>query len=1138
MSKKSSAIPERIKGQLRGTSRLRITLSDIRSTISPERYPALMAWLPKLRHGSRGIFSGQFPTNVTRLKKDWPFEPILREREILWATELIKCHAVRLNSFVQKALEYERTLLGADYSLALDVLESIDEEFGVSLWSIENKIAVLQVAHGLERQKTFVNNIRSARVSNPVAVIAFFASERCESATNPLQFKQVMVERAEKWEVDQAYKDYLLFRITDEYEFSPETCASILRYEATSSVIDYYDTYVRLAQRATLTSRPPTALLSGLEALAGNIEDHRIDKILLLNGSGGSRRSALHAQKLTPFEHIARGEFQSALTTAESALEEDPLDITLRFVSARAHAELQAEKSGGPGLGGRIERLCSSLTIKKDSTEDEYLEALRLALAFRLMNFAGSFVRFIRDHCSSYPISNGQDVLKSFLDSPYLDPRDLAWLPKNILPHYAKILCDSYGSSPGLATEMLRAGIEPPADSTYTPTGDMALHIKIHRSLESKEHEEVLNLARGLDQSTSQHTRRTAARYIAHSLLEVKRLDEAIDFVVERALSDPSAVFVLPIATCAERLDKKTRRTLAPKLSTPIVLDLFARHISDRLDNIRAYAYEDFLIANHVERPSQLSEMLDHFQRHLLVYYLRKICVPRIMQVSSAFRGSQHLEQERLAVCSLLRQIDEQDVKEYELEIREITRNQLIQLGVRHVDQSRIFVDLAAIRRWAERNLKEGFARYRALLEAGVDTGVTAFTEALEDALEEGKVPKQILALPKNEANDLLYDLVSRVFLECMTNPEYGLDCYLSMRIRHGTLSGQLRGPLEEQKVITQREGGSQQYKPNEFWLQRIDTLNPAGQQELDALLSKFSRDYDTVIDNFASDFIQVHSTEKEGGLFNRSLPELFLGVIASELKADTTFEDFINICFDFFWRRVEIDLKAIRTKVDVEFKPTINALFASLESELDDKFGNSLAPDLHRAIRIAQTGAQNALNQVNEWFHLRKPESAPSLTLQEIIDIGLQCVKNIHPDFRPDIEQTIPTIPPFIEWIPLSDIFFILFENIQKHSGIVAPTIEILASQKEGQVRIMVKSEVNNRVDTSQAELRVAKIKQAISEGSYQRGVRSEGGTGLMKLRKIIGQNPKRPNHLDFGFNDQNQFFVELELPYREFTT
>ncbi len=1137
---KTATIPEKIKSRLRGTSHLRATVSDIRQTISPTRYSTLIPWLHIVRHDGRGVFSGQFPSHITRLKRDPLFEAIPPDDEIRWATELLKYHASKIDSFVGRKAEYERSILTGNYSECSDALDSIERDFGFSMWSIETRIALLQAAHGLERQKGYVNSIRAVRITNPVAVIAFFASHRNEPATNPLHFKSLMVEHAEKWKIESQYKDYLLFRIADICDFTPERCAALLRFEATSAVIDYYDSYVRLAQRAILDSGLPNSLLSGLEALAQTISDPRISKVLFLSNSAKCRMSILRRQELASLDYWVQQDYTGAIAAAESSLRADAMDVTLRFVAAQANAEMGIEKPEGSGLGDRIEKLCSLLVTKHESTGDAYLETLRLTSAFHLTGFSSQLARFVSDQYSNHPVSATAETLKAFLNNPYLDPRDLAWLPKRLTLSYSKALFDAYGLSAGVAAELWRSGAELPgfdpscAERTFTLGNGVVLEIKIHRELEFEHFDVALSLARELDQRRSQYTRRLAARYIAHCLLKLRRHDEAIDFVVERTMSDPAAVFMLPISDCAERLDKPTRKLFAGKLSTPIVLDLFSRYASDRLDNVRAYAYEDFLIANGVERPSEILRFAERFDRKLLIYYLHKICVPGIMQVSSAFRGSQELEQERLAICSMLRQIDEPNTKEYESEIREITRNQVIQAGVRYVDKSRIFVDLAAIHRWAERNLKEGFVRYRALLEAGVDTGVTAFTEALEDALEKGDATRAVLALPKNEANDLLADLVSRVFVECMTNPEYGLDCYLSMRIRHGALSGQLRGPLEEQKIITQREGGSQQYKSNEFWLQKLNYLFPIVHR-VDTRLAQFSHDYDSAIDEFAREFIQVHSIEKESGLFSKALPELFLGAIASQVKPDTTFDDFISVCFHWFWQRVELDLKTVRKQIDEKLKPKVNSLFAALQSDLESVVAGAPTAELDRAILNAQTGAQNALNQVNEWFRLRKPETAPSLTIEEIIEIGLRCVESIHPDFRPQISQTIPTMTPFLDWTSLSDIFFIVFENIQRHSGIVRPAVEITASETQEQFRLMVKSEVDASVDRAEAEIRVARIKMAISEGSYQRGVRSEGGTGLMKLRKIIGQNTKKSNHLDFGFTQDNRFFVELELPYRE---
>lgn len=1141
MARNVPAIPEQIKGRLRGTPRLRSTLSDIRQTLSPARYSALLAWLPNVRHKGRGVFSGQFPSHITRLKGDWPLDPIPPEDEIRWATELLKPHSSRIRTFLERTAEFERTALAGDYRACFGFLDSIERDIGLSLWLVETRIALLQAAHGLERQKGYVNSIRASRVSNPVAVLAFYFSERNEPATNPFHFKRLMVERSEKWDVHQDYKDYLLFRIADECNFSLEKCANILRFEATSSVVDYYDTYVRLAQRAILDTRLPDSLLFGLETLAETTNDHRICKVLILNNSGKSRTSTLRSKQLECPDNLVQESFLRAVAAADSSSDVDPMDVSLRFASARARAELATEQQEGSGLGDRIERLCSLLITKNEAPEDAYLETVRLTSAFRLTSLSAQLARFANDQYTSHPISTTRDALNAFLNSPYLDPHDLAWLPKSIIPPYGKILLETYGPTPALAAELWRASIDLPGydessiEETFGLGKDTAVQIKIHRAILREDPLTGLDFARELDQSKSRYTRRLAARYIAHCLLELRRLDEAVDFVVDRVISDPAIASMLPIAECAERLDKPARRSLAGRLSTPILLDLFARNVSDRLDNLRAYAYEDFLIAHGLDRPSGLSKLIERFDRNGLIYYLQKICIPGIMQVSSAFRGSQELEQERLAICSTLRQIDPPNAKEYESEIRQITRNQIIQLGVRHVDKSRIFVDLAAIRRWAERNLKEGFARYRALLEAGVDTGATAFADAIEDALEGGKPAQAVLALPKNEANDLLDELVSRLFAECMTNPEYGLDCYLSMRIRHGALSGQLRGPLEEQKIITQRESGSQQYKSNEFWLEKLCNLSPAVQLHVDARLALFSHDYDAAIDKFAGEFIQVHSAEKEVGLFSKTPPPLFLGGIATEVKQDTTFDDFISVCFNWFWQHVEFDLKTVRKRIDEELKPKLYSLFAALQSDLEGLVGEIPTPDLDRAIRIAQTGAQNALNQVNEWFRLRKPESPPSLSLEEIIDIGLQCVKNIHPEFRPYITQTIPVTPPFLAWTPLTDIFFIVFENIQKHSGIMRPAIEITASEAQDQFRIMVTSEIGDSVNLTESESRVANIKQVISEGSYQRGARSEGGTGLMKLKKIIGHNPKKPNHLDFGFTHDNRFFVELELPYWE---
>ncbi len=111
--------------------------------------------------------------------------------------------------------------------------------------------------------------------------------------------------------------------------------------------------------------------------------------------------------------------------------------------------------------------------------------------------------------------------------------------------------------------------------------------------------------------------------------------------------------------------------------------------------------------------------------------------------------------------------------------------------------------------------------------------------------------------------------MVSLVLTEFPLSTTHGLDCYLSMRVRHGTLSGQLRSPLEEQHLITQRESGSQEYKPNEYWPNRLPEVSPERRSKVEERLSTFSKSYDDFIDRIANKLIQIRSKDKPEGLFD-----------------------------------------------------------------------------------------------------------------------------------------------------------------------------------------------------------------------------------------------------------------------------
>ncbi len=152
------------------------------------------------------------------------------------------------------------------------------------------------------------------------------------------------------------------------------------------------------------------------------------------------------------------------------------------------------------------------------------------------------------------------------------------------------------------------------------------------------------------------------------------------------------------------------------------------------------------------------------------------------------------------------------------------------------------------------------------------------------------------------------------------------------------------------------------------------------------------------------------------------------------------------------------------------------------------------------------------------------------------LLDIGLQCVKKVHHDFDPIIDKKVEVPHGIVSLTFFSDIFFIVFDNIRRHSGTDSnPHVFVQAREELGHLHIVIRSEVS-RSNLLHNQRRVEGIKQSFVDGRYEGAVRSEGGTGLTKLWNILSLS--REHDVDFGFDPDGWFFVELHLTLTELPT
>jgi len=224
-----------------------------------------------------------------------------------------------------------------------------------------------------------------------------------------------------------------------------------------------------------------------------------------------------------------------------------------------------------------------------------------------------------------------------------------------------------------------------------------------------------------------------------------------------------------------------------------------------------------------------------------------------------------------------------------------------------------------------------------------------------------------------------------------------------------------------------------------------------------------------------------------------------------------------------------------VRQTIEERVKPGMTLLFETFRTDLKKLQEPFMSYQLDGAIVNAQTKAQQALEQVKDWFRVPKPLTESTFTFEEIVDISLGGVRNLHRDFNPDLSVKVPADLFRLGQLGLfSDIFFIVLDNVRTHSGMSDPWVKVSARLDDAQLEIEVVSEVASNSYTVDDADRVSQIKETIAqgEGGYLRAVRSEGGTGLKKLRNILRREGSPTNQPEFGFLN-NTFFVRFSLPY-----
>ncbi len=1099
------------RNAVRGGIDSKTSIAVLRASSPLGTLSAVAEWVARSqRH--RPPLDGLVPRSLVQINSVPSLEPVPIERELAWAHGTLRAVSDKLRRYAELRQELEVSLENSRYEEAIAIVDTINTEVCWSLEMLSARIALTSLAQGLEAQKSWIASQTSGGASVAALFYSYWFGVRAENDQNPSRFLSEIAGHIHRVQADAAGKRFLDYQLAGRDIASGDE-AEMLAQTQTHSVLDLYECVVHLARVSAAEGRPTAGLLyQHVLPLMSEIGDIRVLKISYLMGNVTAADS---------FESVDFA-FDERLLAGDG--EDLPAAKSLHQVYFASNLGI------APAVENMADELSGSIADvqlhpgKLEAAREHILRHAVLLPRFNIGEFA-SAVSKLADTPSS--LADSASERRRFMANNEHDATVVSYLPDPLVPHYANVLT-SLGNCPTSVVDFHRY------DRSYAPaamgkraTAWWTMSV-LARAKDRLAMVDVLRAARsGRVPST-----RLATWCEIEGMLASGRINSAVDLAAELYRRDGTLLQWLPLARLASRLDDQTVGRYSGSTNMALVTWLLAENFDREFRSSLSYAVESFLDECCVLRPSELqTHHVDDVAK--LVFLLWAICTEDTLSLSLTYGSQFELDEERLAVLATLKKLDPDRVENFDEEIKLILRRQEVVKAIKSLDRSKISMDEEPIRDWARKNLRGKFDRFRALTDAGMETVSDKYVLEMLDRLATGAPDSKPYEIPDNEVSALFAEILDQLCRESSLNSRHGINSYLSLRIRHGTISGQLRRPSQEQHLLTTVSSGGA-YAANDHWYSLLEPL--VGHDNADSVsraLGAFSKKYDMLVERFSSDYVQIRRAEKPKGLISYRFADAVVIGFSADAQGILDFDEFLDSFFEIYWAHLGHVLGTVQTFIRSDLRQEFDLLFEELGQHIVDETRIPSPPMLNDAIVRARSGVHDALSEMAQWFDVPQAVENTPLMIDVLVEIGKQMVRRLNPNFDPDVALSGELDMLMTNALTVfTDALFILFGNVAKHADLDRPTVRIgFELDSPGVFGMTFDSECRDisrhrrAIDDAMTKLRSSDISKDVS---------GEGGTGFPKLAKIMAfSTASEP--VVFGVDEHSgRFFCKLKFSFR----
>ncbi len=694
-------------------------LLDVRASLDPTQYRPFLEWIAQTIDIQLSELL-RSPIRYDDLVGIYPRARVMPlEIELLWIAERARIAKDRINSFLAARAIVERATVSGKYDEVIEGVQLIQQAFGVSLWSVQLRLSLEHQAGGLERQKQYSAEVRGVFKRGILGFVTYYSSVRNEDRTTFSRFLDDIENRiANHRYYNEETRKYMRYRLKNECPVENDGLADILRVEQNHGIIDIYETYVAILQeivRSVPSKGLAEVILRCIES--SEIDDFRLAKIARLLEPSADYK--LPMRDTSASDALFDGHAVKAARASRHVMRgHAPIDpwqaIYAGFAfghenGARTRGTLRSAPTTIAQMLGRVQSRC-------EIAAELWGQTAKIAINFRgLPVFAGIFDFLIHIRRAT-PDAPWRPWFVG-LNSPTIGIEDHCWdRPLSVAPGKPGNLTF------GIWSEALAAD--------YPDRSPASLLLRSAGHIHRGEFEEAISTLGLRDDRWPEQLNAIRALLLLHAHHSRGERQHVISLIASEGARGSAHRQLLPIVGTLQNYKWSDYKKVPTPLAAAIALHILwtAQENSLTASQLR-FATGETLRREGITRPSKLSESAHNYPPHELIYFLRWICVPEILDVSRFFRGTRETMDERLAICGVLEELDPLRASLYQEEVINISNLLAMDEGQWIVDSTRIHVNSDALIRWAHRELSEDFNRFNDLSPVLVH-GIQSFEDA------------------------------------------------------------------------------------------------------------------------------------------------------------------------------------------------------------------------------------------------------------------------------------------------------------------------------------------------------------------------------------------------------------------------